>query len=176
MSQSSEEEEKRNQELAQKEKKDKERRKKLAAFRRRRACINCLRKVVCFKDDQKVFDLETRLPSLRQVCCWRLLRARRIGHNVHRFCANYRKRTRAVRDVQGDPICLGDFLLTVVIMSHRNVSLPMFFICLLFIYLFGGGLSHASNGSIITNSKNGKQLSSTTEILVTFFSILIPCH
>ena len=79
----SEEDEKWTQELALKEKRDKERRKKLAAFKRRRACINCLRKVVCFQDDQKVFDLETKIPSFRQVCCWRLLRARRHSHRFH---------------------------------------------------------------------------------------------
>ena len=54
----SEDEDKLIQELLEKEKREAERRKKLAAFRRRRKCINCLRSVVCFRDDENVFDKE----------------------------------------------------------------------------------------------------------------------
>ena len=54
----SDDEDKLIQELLEKEKKEAERKKKLAAFKRRRKCINCLRSVVCFKDDENVFDKE----------------------------------------------------------------------------------------------------------------------
>ena len=75
--------EKRLQELMLREKREIEKKKKLKAFKRRRSFINCLRKVVCFKDDQDAFDEVSKIPTCKQVCCWRLLRARRRSHRFH---------------------------------------------------------------------------------------------
>ena len=78
-----ESEERRITELTAREKRDLEKIKKIRSFKRRRTCINCLRKCVCFKDDENVFDHEIRIPTCKQVCCWRLLRARRLSHRFH---------------------------------------------------------------------------------------------
>ena len=78
-----ESEERRGRELELKEKRELERARRIAAFKRKRGCINFLRKVVCFRDDEKKFDIETKIPTCKQVCCWRLLRARRLSHRFH---------------------------------------------------------------------------------------------
>ena len=48
-----------------KEKRENERMKRLNAFKRRRSCINCLRKALCFRDDENTFDLETKIPTCK---------------------------------------------------------------------------------------------------------------
>merc|ERR1719464_2161412 len=60
-----------------------ERQKRLKQFKRRRTFINCLRGFLCFQDDEGVFDKEKKIPTCKQVCCWRLLRARRLSHRFH---------------------------------------------------------------------------------------------
>ena len=75
-----ESEERRMLEYEMREKRELERMKRLQAFKRRRRCINCLRKALCFRDDENMFDLETKIPTCKQVCCWRLLRARKLSH------------------------------------------------------------------------------------------------
>ena len=60
-----ESEERRIHELTLKERRELERIKKIRSFKRRRTCINCLRKSMCFKDDENVFDHETKIPTCK---------------------------------------------------------------------------------------------------------------
>ena len=61
---------------------EKEKERKLAekrrkAFERRKKSIMCCQKFCCFKDEEKEFNLDDKMPSYTQVICWRFLRARR---------------------------------------------------------------------------------------------------
>ena len=37
----------------------------------------CCQSLCCFKDEENDFNLDVKLPSYTQVCCWRFLRSRR---------------------------------------------------------------------------------------------------
>lgn len=49
------------------------------AFQRKKKCILCCQSISCFRDEEGRYDLNQRLPSCMQVCCWRFLRSRRLS-------------------------------------------------------------------------------------------------
>ena len=42
-----------------------------------------MKKVVCFKDEDEEFDDEENMPTVKQVCCWGLLRSRKRAQIFH---------------------------------------------------------------------------------------------
>ena len=44
--------------------------------------LNISKKFVCFKDEEDEFD-DDNLPTCKQVCCWRLIRARKRTQEFH---------------------------------------------------------------------------------------------
>ena len=44
--------------------------------------LNISKKVVCFQDEEEEFD-DDNLPTCKQVCCWRLIRARKRTQEFH---------------------------------------------------------------------------------------------
>lgn len=57
--------------------------KRLTRLKWRKRFLGCAMKACCFKDEEDVFDEEENLPSCKQVCCWRFLRARRTANRFH---------------------------------------------------------------------------------------------
>ena len=57
--------------------------KKKRSFERRKKRILCLRIILCFRDDEDKYDFDYKIPTCKAVCCWRLLRARRLSHRFH---------------------------------------------------------------------------------------------
>lgn len=60
----------------------KEKERKLAikrekAFQRKKKSVICCQKFCCFKDPDQEYNLDDRMPTSTQVCCWRFLRARK---------------------------------------------------------------------------------------------------
>ena len=53
--------------------------KKQRAFERKRKRIVCCQKFCCFKDELNEFNLEDKMPSHTQICCWRFLKSRRLS-------------------------------------------------------------------------------------------------
>ena len=49
------------------------------AFERRRNRKICCQKFCCFRDEEQEFNLEDKMPSYTQICCWRFLKARRLS-------------------------------------------------------------------------------------------------
>ena len=44
----------------------------------------CMQKFCCFKDDAKEFNMQKGIfPTTKQICCWRMLRARRVANQFY---------------------------------------------------------------------------------------------
>ena len=44
----------------------------------------CMQKFCCFKDEFKEFNMQKGIyPSTKQICCWRMLKARRVANQFH---------------------------------------------------------------------------------------------
>lgn len=54
----------------------------------RKRFLGCTKKLCCFKDEEEEFDEEARLPTCKQVCCWRFLRSRRRANMFHTSVAS----------------------------------------------------------------------------------------
>jgi len=57
--------------------------KKEKAFQRKRKRVICCQRFCCFKDEDKLYNFNDKMPSYTQVMCWRFLRARRLSTKFH---------------------------------------------------------------------------------------------
>ena len=45
--------------------------------------VICCQRLCCFKDEERRYNLDDKIPSYTQISCWRFLRARRKSHHFH---------------------------------------------------------------------------------------------